>query len=105
MLSAAAINTESAIWSRLLRPAGRTLSVAVARALLLLDFPDEDKERMHKLAAKAREGLLTSHEQEEVANYERVGNLLALMKTKARQSLKRAAKGPVMKGAVRFIKN
>ncbi len=92
MSTVAAINTESAIWNRLLRAGGRTLSVAAARALLLLDFPDEDKERMHELAAKSREDSLTAPEREEIANYERVGNLLALMKSKARQRLKRASR-------------
>lgn len=46
---------------------------------------------MKALAAKAREGSLTEPEQEEVRNYERVGNLLALLHSKARQRLKKAA--------------
>jgi hypothetical protein len=62
-----------------------------ARALLRLDFAPEDKERMHELAAKARDGSLTPTEQEEIGIYERVGNLLALMKSKARQRLKKAS--------------
>lgn len=42
-------NTESAIWDRLLQPAGQTLTVAAARSLLKLDFPTPDKDRMHTL--------------------------------------------------------
>jgi hypothetical protein len=83
--------TESAIWDRLLRSAGQALSVEAARSLLRLEFPSEDKDRMHELAAKAREGSLTAAEQEAIRNYERVGNLLALMKSKARQRLKSAS--------------
>ena len=91
MKTAADTNTESAIWARLLQPAGRTLSLAAARALLKLDFPATDKERMHELAALARDGRLTNSERHEIREYERVGNLLALMKSKARQRLKRAS--------------
>ena len=36
-------------------------------------------------------GSLTAAEQEEIRNYERVGNLLGLLKSKARQRLKSAA--------------
>jgi hypothetical protein len=84
--------TESAIWDRLLQPAGKILSNATARSILRLEFPPEDKERMHELAAKARDGSLTGDEHEAIKNYERVGNLLALMKSKARQRLKSAAR-------------
>src|SRR5437016_853214 len=83
--------TEVAIWSRLLQPGGKTLSLEGARSILRLEFAPEDKDRMHELAAKARDGSLTAAEQEEIRNYERVGNLLALMKSKARQRLKKAS--------------
>src|SRR5262249_6437576 len=83
--------TQGAIWSRLLQPASKLLSLQAARSILRIEFAQEDKDRMHKLAAKAREGTLTPAEQEEIRNYERVGNLLALMKSKARQRLKKAS--------------
>lgn len=85
--------TEGAIWHRLLRPGSKTMSLDAARSILRLDFAPEDKDRMHELAAKAREGSLTAMEQEEIGNYERVGNLLALLKSKARQRLKRNSGG------------
>ena len=69
------------------------LSLEAAQALLTIDFTSEDEARMRVLAAKARDGTLETHEQEEVRNYERVGNLLALLKSKARQRLK-MAEGP-----------
>jgi hypothetical protein len=87
----ATYSTEGAIWSRLLQPAGETLSPEAARSILSLDFTPEDKDRMHDLAAKARAASLTAAEQEDIRNYERVGNLLALMKSKARQRLKRGS--------------
>jgi hypothetical protein len=90
-MQTAQMSTESAIWERLLRSAGRTLTVEAARSFMRLEFPADDKERMHELAAKARDGSLTPDEQEAIRNYERVGNLLALMKSKARQRLKTAS--------------
>jgi hypothetical protein len=83
--------TEGAIWGRLLQPGSKLLSLEAARSLLRLEFAPEDKARMRELAAKARDGLLTAAEQEEIRNYERVGNLLALMKSKARKRLKKGS--------------
>ena len=83
--------TEGAIWGRLLQPESKGLSLQAARSILRLEFATEDKERMHELAARARSGTLTTDEQEEIRSYERVGNLLALMKSKARQRLKKAS--------------
>ncbi len=83
--------TEGAIWNRLLQPGSATLTVQAARYFLRLAFPAADKQRMRELAAKAREGSLTAGDEEELREYERVGNLLALMKSKARQRLKKAS--------------
>src|SRR4051794_15554848 len=77
--------TEGVIWSRLLQPETTGLSLEAAKSILRLEFAPEDKDRMHELAAKARNGSLTPAEQDETRNYERVGNLLALMKSNARQ--------------------
>ena len=83
--------TEGAIWNRLLQAGQAKLSLEAARSFLSLDFSPEDKERMHELALKAQEGALTAREQEEIRNYERVGNLLGLLQSKARQRLKKRA--------------
>jgi hypothetical protein len=84
-------STESAIWSRLLEPRRPALSPQAAHFFLKLDFAREDKERMRKLAAKAREGDLTSTEREEIDTYGRVGSLLSIMKSKARKALKQVS--------------
>jgi hypothetical protein len=81
-------SSEVAIFSRILDPDRGTLPPAAARAVLAFDFPQADKVRMQELSAKAREGSLTPAEQDEINNYERVGHVLSLMKSKARQSLK-----------------
>jgi hypothetical protein len=80
--------SEVAIFSRVLQPDQATLSAAVARAILALSFLPADQDRMRELSAKAREGTLTPAEQTEINNYERVGHILSLMKSKARRSLK-----------------
>ena len=83
--------TEGALWDRIFQPMGEALSVAAAQRSQL-EFPPEDKERMQELAAKARDGALSAAEQEVIRNYERVGNLLGIIKAKARQRLKGAAR-------------
>jgi hypothetical protein len=47
---------------------------------------------MRELLAKAKTGTLLAAEQVEIDNYERVGHMLSLMKSKARRSLKRGQK-------------
>jgi hypothetical protein len=81
---------EAALWGRLFEPTSAALSQEVARYILTLDFPQSDIERMQELAEKAREGTLTLEEHVELDNYERVGHVLSLMKSKARQALKKA---------------
>jgi hypothetical protein len=80
--------TDVAILGRVLQPDKPTLPPEAARALLALEFGQEDRERMHQLALKAQEGRLTAQEEVELENYRRVGNLLSMMKSKARKSLK-----------------
>jgi hypothetical protein len=80
--------SEVAIFGRVLEPEEATLDVAAARAILDLEFKQPDKDRMRELLAKAKEGTLTTDEQVEINNYERVGHVLSLMKSKARRSLK-----------------
>lgn len=83
--------SEAAIFGRVLEPESATLDVAAARAILELDFKQSDKDRMRVLLAKAKEGTLTAGEQVEIDNYERVGHMLSLMKSKARRSIKGAS--------------
>ncbi len=80
--------SEAAIFGRVLEPEEATLDVAAARAILNLDFKQPDKDRMRALLAKAKKGTLTAKEKVEIDNYERVGHMLSLMKSKARRSLK-----------------
>jgi hypothetical protein len=81
--------SELAILSRVLEPDHPPLTAAAARSLLTLGFHEADKDRMRQLSAKAREGTLTSKEQVEINNYERVGHLLNLLQSRARRALQR----------------
>lgn len=67
-------------------------SLATARALLKLQFSEDDKERMHELSAKARAGTLTSEELKEIEQYEQVSCTLDILHSKARQIIRRRSK-------------
>ncbi|MEK6405333.1 MAG: hypothetical protein AABN34_00075 [Acidobacteriota bacterium] len=90
MQEASIINSsEAALWGRLFDPTSHELSTDVARYILTLSFPQPDIDRMNELAKKARAGTLTLEEHIELDNYERVGHVLSLMKSKARKALKK----------------
>lgn len=80
--------SEVAIFGRVLEPEEANLDIAAARAILDLDFKQPDKDRMRTLLAKAKKETLTAKEKVEIDNYERVGHMLSLMKSKARRSIK-----------------
>lgn len=82
--------SETALWGRLLDPVAADLSPEAAHYILGLQFPESDKDRMQELAEKARAGVLTLEEHIEMDNYERVGHVLSLMKSRARKSVKEA---------------
>jgi hypothetical protein len=85
--------SEAVIFGRVLESDREKLPVNVARYILRLGFRPEDRERMHQLAEKARAGTLTPAEQEEIDNYDRVGHLLSVLKSRARKALKKASNG------------
>ena len=82
--------TASAIWGRIVKPDRANLSPEAARAILKLDFDPEDHQRVDELSAKAQKGTLTPGERTELEEYIRVGYELAVLKSRARLSLKRA---------------
>jgi hypothetical protein len=81
--------SEAAIFSRVLEPEKPLISPDAARSFLALDFSSTDRERLNVLSAKARAGSLTPDEDEELENFLRVGDLLAIMQSKARRSLQK----------------
>ena len=72
----------------------RGLSTETARELLRLRFDDSHHERVNFLSTKAQEGTLTPAERDEIDEYIRVGNRLAILHSKARQALRNAGVAP-----------
>lgn len=89
-----AIAQEAEILKRVILPNRPTLPEAVAREFLAYGFDDKDRERMRELSEKARQGSLTSDEAMEADGYERVGSLLGILQSKARQSLRQSSPAP-----------
>jgi len=81
----------AAIWQRVIEFEGE-LSPPAARALLRFGFSKKDHSRMKKLSIKARGGRLTPSEQVELDTFERLGCLLDIIHSKARQALKKKPK-------------
>lgn len=86
--SSSPVDSDAAILSRLIEPDVKNLPPEVARYILSLEFSRIDHDRMQRLAARAREGILTPAEQDEAESYERIGHFITLLKSKARKSLK-----------------
>jgi hypothetical protein len=86
-----AATTDAEIFRRIFEPEKPNLSPAAAKSILQLDFRPEDRTRMDALAQKAHRGKLTKQEDQELETFLRVGHLLTIMQSKARQSLKKAS--------------
>ena len=82
---------EAAIISRMKLPP--LSSPEAAQALLALDFSPADLKRMKKLSAKARKGTLNQADEQLADAYERIGGLLAVLKSKTRVSLRAKDRG------------
>ena len=85
-------NREAAIWARLMAVHGDDLAPEVAAYLLSIGFGDSDRDRMQQLAVRSESGTLTDEELAEFDSYLHVGNLLAVMQSKARVALRRKPK-------------
>jgi hypothetical protein len=80
-----------AIWKRVVHLQGE-LSPGATRALLRMQFSERDHVRMAELSAKAASGSLSQVEQAELDTFERLGCLLDIVHSKARQALKKRPK-------------
>ncbi len=83
-----AIVTEADVFSRLIDASNPTLTPQAAAGILQLSYSEADHRRMAELAQKSAEGLLTSDERRELESYVFVGDVLSLLKSKARLSLR-----------------
>jgi hypothetical protein len=82
---------EIAILGRILSN-GKGIPVGVARQLLKLDFSDEDKARMHDLAVRNQDGVLSAKEKQELQSCANAGCLLGILHSKARMALEPSAR-------------
>src|SRR5258708_1743901 len=82
--------TRTTIWNRLFDPELNDLSPELARHILNVGFSQADNLRMDRLSSRARKGTLTPAERIEAEEYRRVGDIVALLQSKARQSLRKA---------------
>lgn len=89
-----AIAQEAEILKRVIQPNKPTLPEAAAREFLAFGFNEQDRARMRDLSEKARQGTLTTDEALEADGYERVGSLIGMLQSKARQSLQRNSASP-----------
>lgn len=81
--------SEAAIFADLWDRPTSKLSPAVARYILRLQFSDEERQRVVDLVRRNQTGGLTTGEITEMDNLLKVGDLLALLQSKARRVLNR----------------
>lgn len=81
-------NREPAIWARLMQTPGDELSPEAAEYLLSIRFGNSDLHRMSQLAERSEAGELTEEELAEFDSYLHIGNLLAVIQSKARLALR-----------------
>jgi hypothetical protein len=79
--------TEVTILARILSNGRGQLPHDIARYVLKLRFSDRDKTRMHDLVVRSQDDALTVEEKEELLAFGKAGDLLAILKSKARRTL------------------
>jgi hypothetical protein len=86
-MPAASIVSEADMWERIIHPRG-PMSKGAAHRILDLALSEEDRARMRDLAERNRRGALSDDEEAELDHFCRVGNLLSILKVRARLVLK-----------------
>jgi hypothetical protein len=82
------VENEVSILARVLGNEQGELSEEAARYILDLGFSDRDKARMHDLAVRNQEDALSPAEKEQLLAFGKAGDLLAILKSRARRTLK-----------------
>ncbi len=80
--------SEIEIFARLLKTDRGEMGRELARYVLTLGFDEEDQALMRELAERNQEGTISSEDREKLQSYVKAGHLLALLHSKARQSLR-----------------
>lgn len=82
---------QQTVVDRVLVPLTEQLGVESARKLVDFEIPADVQERVRDLGEKSNCGELTDDEKAEYEGYVAVGNLLSLLKSRARLLLRRSA--------------
>ena len=82
--------SDAEILARAIDPHAPDLPLEAAQLFKQVDFAPEDHEQMKALTEKSRNGTLTDEERTALRTYERVNDLLGILRSKARCSLKNA---------------
>lgn len=77
---------------RLLEPLARKLTPTAARSIIEFRADPATQSRIAELAEKCNEGKLTAAEREEYEEYVRGIELIAILQSKARRSLRKSQK-------------
>jgi hypothetical protein len=78
---------EVTILARILGNEDGQLPKDLARYILKLGFSERDKARMHDLAVRNQNDQLTPVEKEEMLAFGKAGDLLSILKSRARRTL------------------
>jgi hypothetical protein len=82
------VESEVAVLARFLDNGDGQLPEDVARYILNLTISEQDKARMHDLAVRNQQHGLSAREKEELLAFGKAGDLLAILKSRARRTLK-----------------
>ncbi len=82
-----ASENEVTILARVLGNEHGQLPAEQARYILNLGFSERDNERMHDLAIRNQDDALSPAEKEELFAFGKAGDLLAILKSRARRTL------------------
>jgi hypothetical protein len=82
------VSKGKAIFGRVFVNGEKAMTPELARHILGLGFNDKNNARMHSLTVKNRENRISQIECEELDSYIKVGDLLAILQSKARKFLK-----------------
>ena len=80
-------DVESGILERAISAGNDSWSPEAARAILAFKLADTDLRRADELAAKARSGMMTDDERQNLEKYLHIGRLVEFLKAKALLSL------------------
>jgi hypothetical protein len=79
--------SEAGILARIMSDGLEQVPREIARYILDLGFPEEDKARMHDLVVRNQSDVLSDSEREELFAYAKAGTVLSILKVKARRVL------------------